>query len=72
MIPQVVDTTGAGDFFTAGFIHEHLRGKEHQSTVALEGFMESCCKVACNAGAAACLQYGTNIDQATFNALMNQ
>jgi sugar/nucleoside kinase (ribokinase family) len=34
-VPEVVDVTGAGDLFAAGFLHAHARGRDLQTSLSL-------------------------------------
>lgn len=56
---QCVDTTGAGDFFTAAFLHAHLRGAD----------VESACKLGCTAGAAIVQIVGTELSSSQWHDL---
>ena len=50
---KIIDTTGAGDALTSGFMYGILRGKT----------LERCCEIGCLTGAAVCTVFGAEIDE---------
>ncbi|EFJ42029.1 hypothetical protein VOLCADRAFT_119562 [Volvox carteri f. nagariensis] len=56
---SVVDTIGAGDFFTAGFLSAYLRGAS----------LQHCCAAGCAAGAEAVQAVGAELPTAAFERL---
>lgn len=58
-LAQVVDTVGAGDHFTAGFLHSWLQ----------RGSLQACASAACAAGTAAVQVEGAALGEDALGAL---